>query len=65
MVSMLMSHDTGIVLHYLRPNEEDILSEYQKAIPLLMINQEKNAFNLIFIKLAKIYTLMVISSGPC
>ncbi|WP_172602242.1 hypothetical protein [Candidatus Nitrosocosmicus franklandus] len=41
-VSMLMSHDTGIVLHYLRPKEEDILAEYQKAIPLLTVNQEDN-----------------------
>jgi hypothetical protein len=41
-VSMLMSHDTGIVQHYLRPKEEDILSEYQKAIPLLTVNQEDN-----------------------
>ena len=40
-VSMLMSHDTGIVLHYLRPKEEDILSEYQKAISLLTINNDE------------------------
>jgi integrase len=40
-VSMLMSHDTGIVLHYLRPKEEDILSEYQKAISLLTINDDE------------------------
>jgi hypothetical protein len=40
-VSMLMSHDTGIVLHYLRPKEEDILSEYQKAISLLIINDDE------------------------
>jgi integrase len=44
-VSMLMSHDTGIVLHYLRPKEEDVLSEYQKAIPLLTVNQEENSLN--------------------
>jgi len=44
-VSMLMSHDTGIVLHYLRPKEEDVLSEYQKAIPLLTLNQEENSLN--------------------
>jgi hypothetical protein len=44
-VSMLMSHDTGIVLHYLRPKEEDVLSEYQKAIPLLTVNQDENSLN--------------------
>ena len=44
-VSMLMSHDTGIVQHYLRPKQEDILSEYQKAIPLLTINQDENSMN--------------------
>jgi hypothetical protein len=42
---MLMSHDTGIVLHYLRPKEEDILTEYQKAIPLLTVNQDENSLN--------------------
>jgi integrase len=44
-VSMLMSHDTGIVLHYLRPKESDILMEYQKAIPLLTVNQDENSLN--------------------
>jgi integrase len=44
-VSMLMSHDTGIVQHYLRPKEEDILAEYQKAIPLLTIDQDENSLN--------------------
>jgi integrase len=44
-VSMLMSHDTGIVQHYLRPKEEDVLTEYQKAIPLLTVNQDENSLN--------------------
>jgi integrase len=44
-VSMLMSHDTGIVQHYLRPKEEDILSEYQRAIPLLTLDQDENSLN--------------------
>lgn len=44
-VSMLMSHDTGIVQHYLRPKEDDILAEYQKAIPLLTINQDEYSLN--------------------
>ena len=30
-VSMLMSHDTGIVQHYLRPKEEDILIRVSKG----------------------------------
>lgn len=42
---MLMSHDTGIVQHYLRPKEENVLNEYQKAIPLLTVDQDHNSLN--------------------
>ena len=40
-----MSHDTGIVLHYLRPKEEDILVEYQKAVALLTIDSDAILLN--------------------
>lgn len=39
-VSMLMSHDTGIVQHYYRPKEEELLEEYLKTSDLLTINEE-------------------------
>ena len=39
-VARLMSHDTGIVRHYYRPTEDDILNEYLKAIDSLTINEE-------------------------
>lgn len=39
-VSYLMSHDTGIVQHYYRPTEDDILTDYLKAVNLLTINEE-------------------------
>ena len=39
-VACLMSHDTGIVRHYYRPTEDDILNEYLKAIDSLTINEE-------------------------
>ncbi len=40
-----LSHDTGIVLHYLRPKEEDMLLEYSKAIPLLTVNLDTTTLN--------------------
>ncbi len=39
-VSILMSHDTGIVQHYYKPREEDLLEDYLKAADLLTINEE-------------------------
>lgn len=39
-VSFLMSHDIGIEQHYYRPTEEELLSDYLKAIDLLTINDE-------------------------
>jgi integrase len=39
-VSYLMSHDTGIVQHYYRPTEYDILTDYLKSVDLLTINEE-------------------------
>lgn len=40
-VSSLMSHDTGIVQHYYRPTEDDLLKEYLRAAAdLLTINEE-------------------------
>ncbi len=39
-VSILMSHDTGIVQHYYEPKEEDLLDDYLKASDLLTINEE-------------------------
>ena len=44
-VSMLMSHDTGITQHYWKPKEEDILLEYRKAIPLLTIDPDEITLN--------------------
>ncbi len=43
-VSMLMSHDTGIVLHYLRPKEYMLL-KYSKVIPLLTVNLDTTTLN--------------------
>lgn len=39
-VSLLMGHDTGIVAHYYRPNDDELLDDYLKAIDLLTINEE-------------------------
>jgi integrase len=39
-VEMLMGHNTGLARNYYRPNENEILSEYLKAIPYLTINDE-------------------------
>ena len=39
-VSYLMSHDTGVVQHYYRPTEDDLLTEYLKTVDLLTINEE-------------------------
>ncbi len=38
-VSILMSHDTGIVQHYYKPRE-DLLDDYLKAVDSLTINEE-------------------------
>lgn len=39
-ISYLMSHDTGITQHYFKPNQEELLDDYLKAIDLLTINEE-------------------------
>ncbi len=39
-VSMLMSHDTGIVQHYYKPKEDELLEDYLKAVDLLTIDEE-------------------------
>ena len=39
-ISILMSHDTGIVQHYYKPKEEELLEDYLKAVDLLTINEE-------------------------
>jgi predicted ATP-dependent Lon-type protease len=37
---MLMGHNTGLAINYYRPNENEILDDYLKAIPILTINDE-------------------------
>jgi hypothetical protein len=44
-VSILMSHDTGIVQHYYKPQEQDLLRDYMKAIPSLTIEFDKVQLN--------------------
>ncbi|MDN5845293.1 MAG: hypothetical protein L0H53_03365 [Candidatus Nitrosocosmicus sp.] len=44
-VSILMSHDTGIVQHYYRPTEQDLLDDYLKDVPLLMIDADEIKLN--------------------
>lgn len=44
-VSILMSHDTGIVQHYYRPTEQDLLDDYLNAVTLLMIDQDEIKLN--------------------
>lgn len=39
-VEMLLGHNTGLARNYYRPNENEILNEYYKAIPFLTINDE-------------------------
>jgi hypothetical protein len=39
-VEMIMGHNTGLARNYYRPNENEILNEYYKAIPYLTINDE-------------------------
>ncbi|CAN5865589.1 hypothetical protein BH23THE1_BH23THE1_13590 [soil metagenome] len=39
-VSILMSHDTGIVQHYYKPKEDELLLDYLKAVDLLTIDEE-------------------------
>ncbi len=39
-VSILMSHDVGIVQHYYKPKEDELLEDYLKASDLLTINEE-------------------------
>jgi hypothetical protein len=35
-----MSHDTGIVQHYYKPKEDELLQDYLKAVDLLTIDEE-------------------------
>jgi integrase len=39
-VSILMSHDTGIVQHYYKPKEDELLEDYLKAVNFLTIDEE-------------------------
>ncbi len=44
-VSILMSHDIGIVMHYYKPKEEELLEHYLKASDLLTIDSENITLN--------------------
>ena len=44
-VSILMSHDTGIVQHYYKPKEEELLEDYLKASDLLTIDSDSILLN--------------------
>ncbi|MDR4510989.1 MAG: hypothetical protein MRJ93_04710 [Nitrososphaeraceae archaeon] len=37
---LLMDHDTGIVKHYNRPREDELLDDYLNAVHLLTVNEE-------------------------
>ena len=39
-VSILMSHDTGIVQHYYKPKVDELLEDYLKGVNFLTINEE-------------------------
>jgi hypothetical protein len=38
---MLLGHRVGLEKNYLRPSDQELLSEYMKAIDLLTISEEK------------------------
>ncbi|MGD9533456.1 MAG: tyrosine-type recombinase/integrase [Candidatus Nitrosocosmicus sp.] len=40
-VSILMSHDIGITQHYYKPQEDELLEDYLKAIPSLTIESDE------------------------
>jgi integrase len=44
-VSILMSHDTGIVQHYYKPKEEELLNDYLNAIELLTMDSDNIKLN--------------------
>jgi hypothetical protein len=44
-VSILMSHDTGIVQHYYKPKEDELLNDYLNAIELLTIDSDHIKLN--------------------
>lgn len=45
-VSILMSHDTGIVQHYYKPKEEELLNDYMNAIELLTMDSDNIKLNI-------------------
>jgi integrase len=40
-VEMLLGHDTGLQANYLRLSEDELLAEYQKAMDLVTVSEEK------------------------
>lgn len=40
-VEILMGHSVGISDSYYRPLEKDLIEDYKKAIPFLIVSQEK------------------------
>lgn len=44
-VSILMSHDTGIIQHYYKPKEADLLEDYLNVVVLLTIDSDNILLN--------------------
>jgi predicted transcriptional regulator len=44
-ISILMSHDTGIVQHYYKPKEDELLNDYLNAIELLTMDSDGISLN--------------------